>query len=657
MNRLAKERSPYLRLAADQKIDWYPWCDEAFERAGSEAKPVFLSIGAAWCHWCHVMAKESFYNEAIAAILNERFICVKLDRDERPEIDRVYQQAVGAMVGSGGWPLSVFLTPDGKPFYGGSYFPPDDIGDRPGFGSILLRVADLYAENREEIGAYVAGLIDALKSDDTEPAGYHPALVEKAARAFVADMDAHNGGFGRAPKFPLTGAYEFMLGRCFLEGSDKACFFIRNTLTRMALGGIHDQLQGGFHRYSTDAEWIIPHFEKMADDNARLLMIYSDALSLFGDDLYRITLRGICRFLTEALADPDGGFFASQDADVTPDDEGGYFTWTENAIKTCVNRAEFGLLSRRFFHHRGVMAHDRRKHVLFAARPVPEIAAEMGISEAEAYALLLSGSRKLLEERAKREPPLLDRTLYSSLNGLVVSALLRASWVLTDAELAAKALKGLDRVINLRLTDGTLYHAEAVPAVLDDYIFLAEAAVSAYETTGLRAWLTRGIEITRLAVSRLWDKNSGGFFETESGVIGVKSKPVEDAPHPSPNAVAIRLLQRLYMITEYDMYSEMSEKALKAFFEKTSGLGLQWASYYCALYASEQALKLEIYDTADSELARAARSTYYPFKTLSYNREQRGYAVPCIGKACMNPLHSADELRDFISGLGRMKRN
>jgi|WetSurMetagenome_2_1015567.scaffolds.fasta_scaffold00687_19 uncharacterized protein len=654
-HRLAKEKSPYLRHAADQKIDWYPWCDEAFDRAMREDKPIFLSSGAVWCHWCHVMAKESFYDEEISRILNERFICIKLDRDERPDIDRVYQQAVGAMVGAGGWPLSVFLAPDAKPFYGGSYFPPDGPDGRPGFRNLLLKVADIYTDNKDEIGAYVAGLIDALKFDDSRSSDYSLSVIEKAELAFVGKMDIHNGGFGNAPKFPMTGTYDFMLGRCFFEGSDKIRSLMNKTLTRMAMGGIYDHLQGGFHRYSTDAEWIIPHFEKMADDNARLLINYSNALSMFNDEVYRSRAVGVARFLTETLADPKGGFYSSQDADVTPDDEGGYFTWTENALKSCIDKAAFDLLSRHFFDQRGIMGHDPLKHVLFAARPIPEIAAEMGISEAQALTLFQRGTARLLEERFKREAPLLDKTLYSSLNGLVISALFNASWVLDNAALVNKALKGLNRILDLRLRDGVLFHTTGVAAVLDDYIFLAEASIAAYETTGSQEWLTKAIEIIDICIARLWDKEIGGFFDFEADIIGIRPKSIDDAPHPSANAVAIRLFQKLYILTEKDIYKKMPETALKAFFEKTSSISLHWAAYYSALEASARTLKLEIYDAPDSELARTARSSYYPYKSIKFNLDMRGYVVPCLGRTCYDPLRTAQELKDYIAGLGKIK--
>jgi|WetSurMetagenome_2_1015567.scaffolds.fasta_scaffold00201_16 uncharacterized protein len=652
MNRLADEKSPYLRHAADQKIDWYPWGAEAFDRARREEKPIFLSSGAAWCHWCHVMAKESFYNDEIAQILNERFVCIKLDRDERPDIDRIFQQAVGAMAGAGGWPLSVFLTPDAKPFYGGAYFPPDDAEGRPGFGSILLRVANIYAANRDDMGGYVAGLLDAMTADRGLPSDYDVSIIADAGLRLAEQMDSINGGFGHAPKFPMTGAYEFMLGRCFFEGPDMVFSLMKTTFAKMAMGGIHDHLQGGFHRYSTDAEWIIPHFEKMADDNARLLICYCNAFAFFNDSFFLETAEGIVRFFTEVLADPDGGFYSSQDADVTPDDEGGFFTWTANALLKCVDRAEFDLLFGHYFHDSGAMGHDPDKHVLFATGPIAETAEKTGASESQAFALINSGRKKLLLARSERVAPFIDKSRYASLNGLILTSLFHTSWILSDPDIAETALSHLNRIMKLRMPDGVLFHSDGVAAMLDDYIFFAEAVMAAYETTGRQIWMDKAVNIMAGCIERLWDKDNGGFFDSEEGVSGIRLKTIEDTPHPSPNAVAVVLLQKLYAQTDNALYKELAEKSLRAFFQKASAIGLYWASYYSALEAMSMTLRLEIYDSPTGDLASACRSVYYPYKTIKFNTDMRGFVVPCLGQACMQPVRTVQELKVLIAGLG-----
>jgi len=321
MNNLAHEQSAYLRHAANQKIDWQPWSDEAFDKAKQENKPVFLSTGAVWCHWCHVMATESFEDEETARLMNALFISIKLDRDERPDIDRRYQQAVAAMGGGSGWPLSVFLTPDKEPFYGGTYFPPEDRQGRPGFKKVLVAAHDFFRTRNDDMRAYSRRVMEALKPEALQPGTINESMVFDAEQAMVVLADRINGGFGKAPKFPMPGALEFLIRRAALNPGSEAATVARTMLTAMASGGFHDHLGGGFHRYSVDEAWIIPHFEKMADDNAGLLRNYTDGYAVFKDEHFREVALGIIAFTRDVLSDSDGGFYASQDADVTPADE------------------------------------------------------------------------------------------------------------------------------------------------------------------------------------------------------------------------------------------------------------------------------------------------------------------------------------------------
>jgi uncharacterized protein YyaL (SSP411 family) len=374
MNRLAHEKSAYLKHAAHQRIDWYAWSEEAFEKAHREDKPVFLSTGAIWCHWCHVMAQESFENEEIIKLLNDNFVNVKLDRDERPDIDRIYQNAVAAMGAGGGWPLSVFLTHDKMPFYGGTYFPPEDLYGRPGFKKVLKAVLELFTSKKEEISHYTGKLINALKPKPMDLEDLKESEVGKAVEKILSELDPQNGGFGTAPKFPMTGALEFLINRYVLTSKESIRHAVKKTLESMAKGGFHDQIQGGFHRYSTDEAWIIPHFEKMADDNAWLLRNYIDAYAIFGDEYFKDVATGIINFIQEVLSDTDGGFYASQDADVTPDDEGGYFTWTDEDFRKVMSDEEYRILSLYLFHEKGTMHHDGAKRVLFVSLEKNEIA-------------------------------------------------------------------------------------------------------------------------------------------------------------------------------------------------------------------------------------------------------------------------------------------
>ena len=411
MNRLAHEKSAYLKHAARQKIDWYPWSEEAFQRAQREDKPVFLSTGAVWCHWCHVMAEECFENDEIVQLMNRLFVNIKLDRDERPDIDRRYQQAVSAMGAGGGWPLSVFLTPDKKPFFGGTYFPPEDRQGRPGFKNVLGAVSNFYKVKREEAENYALEIMETLKPEALQPGELSESFLDDAATGMLSQADPENGGFGTAPKFPMPGALEFLIRRSFMGRSSSIGLAVRKTLESMARGGFHDQLGGGFHRYSVDASWIVPHFEKMADDNAWLLRNYCDAYSVFGDERFKEVAQGIIRFVRDVLSDPEGGFYASQDADVTPGDEGGYFTWTDEDLKRVLTDEEYRVLSLHFFHERGSLHHDPAKKVLFVVMEPGEIAEKLGMAEKAVAENIGRGKRKLLTERDARQTPFVDTTL------------------------------------------------------------------------------------------------------------------------------------------------------------------------------------------------------------------------------------------------------
>ena len=433
MNRLSAEKSPYLRHAASQEIDWYPWGEEAFERAEREGKPVFLSSGAVWCHWCHVMAKECFENEEITKLLNENFISIKIDRDERPDIDRRYQRAVSAMGSAGGWPLNVFLTPDKKPFFAGTYFPPEDSFGRPGFKRVLKAVAGLYQSKKGELAEYGRELVTSLKQKPTLEGRINKSMIEQGITSIISQFDPQNGGFGSAPKFPMCGALEFLINTYFFTGNELTGLAVKKTLESMAKGGIYDQIGGGFHRYSVDATWIIPHFEKMADDNAWLLRNYVDAYSLFGNELFRDVALGVIRYTRDVLSDPEGGFYTSQDADVVPEDEGGYFIWTEEDFRRVLDAEEYKFLSAHLLNDRGAMHHDESKKVLFVSMDAGQIAEKMGIAEEMVSGTIELGKKKLIEERNRRAAPFIDRTFYTSLNGMLISAYLRAFRVLGDA--------------------------------------------------------------------------------------------------------------------------------------------------------------------------------------------------------------------------------
>lgn len=650
MNRLLNERSAYLKHAADQKVDWHPWSEEAFEKARRENKPVFLSSGAVWCHWCHVMAAESFYDNETGAFLNEHFINIKLDRDEKPHIDRRYQLAVAAMGEGGGWPLSVFLTHDKKPFFGGTYFPPEDRFGRPGFKKVIKAVTEFYRTKQKDISDYTGSLINLIKAGPMHEGEIKESQLESEVQAVLSEFDPQNGGFGTAPKFPMPGALQFLISRYFISGDESAGNAIKSTLRSMAAGGFHDHLGGGFHRYSTDRAWIIPHFEKIGDDNAWLLRNYLNAYSVFGDEFFKDVAVGIIRFIKDVLSDPEGGFYASQDADVTPDDEGGYFTWSNDDLKLVLDDEEYRLLSLHLMHEAGSMHHDRSKKVLFAVMGAREVAEETGIAIAEAIKTIKAGKEKLLIERNKRETPFIDKTLYTSINGMLISAFLEGYRTLDDISLKDFALISLEKIISSSFINGQLFHTEGTAALLDDYVHLADALIVAYEVTGKPSYLNRAERMLETCIEKLWDSDEGGFFDTDDLLLGLRIKEINDNPRPSANSVAIRLMLKLYHITGNKIYHEYAEKALRAFKAMATSISLHAGYYFSALDAYFNTVRIELHASPGSELGRAAISLFSPFTAIVY-REDEGHAVPCRKGVCHGPFTDPFKLKEYFNRM------
>lgn len=648
MNRLAHEKSAYLRHAAHQKIDWHPWSQEAFDRAAREGKPVFLSSGAIWCHWCHVMAKESFEDDSVAAILNEHFVAVKLDRDERPDIDRRYQQAVAAMGQGGGWPLSIFLTPDKKPFFGGTYFPPVERFGIPAFGAVLLAISRYYREKREEIEGQGAMFLDAIRREKKPSGPVSDSLIDEAAAGMLAAFDRTNGGFGSAPKFAMPGAIEFLLGRYFFTGDEDLALMLKKTLSAMAQGGFHDQIGGGFHRYSTDSAWAVPHFEKMADDNAWLLRNYCDAYRLFGDPYLEDTARGIIAFVDRELSDPRGGFYASMDADVTPDDEGGYFTWTDEDLRRALSDEEYRALSMHLFDARNAVHHDPRKVVLSVRETVDDIARKTGVDEVTTREIMARGKQKLLAEREKRQKPFIDTALYTSLNGMMISAYCKTYRTFGDRTVIDRARLALERILDVNVRDGELYHSEGVKAFLEDYAYFCDALVAVHEATGEKRYLDEAKGLIDRCIERFRDGEGAGFFDTEEEVIGMRLKGIDDVPRPSPNAVVILVLLKLAAISGDERYRDHARSALEAFSSEASLMAIHGGYYFCALEAFYRMVKLEVRAMAGSELAEASLFAHHPYTCVTRGDPGENIVIPCIATTCFEPLTSAKALKEFL---------
>ena len=644
MRKLSEEESPYLRKAARQKVNWLPYCEEAFARAREEGKPVFLSSGAGWCHWCHVQAEECFEDEDTAAFLNREFICIKIDRDLRPDVDRRYQEALAAMGQGGGWPLSIFLTCEGKPFYGGTYFPPEDTADRPGFKRVLLEVSKFYRESAEKAHEFGSRVIDHLRPRPLEKQKISRSSADDAAREMLADFDPQNGGFGKHVKFPMPGVMSFLAGIFFARGNPEVGEVIEKTLVSMAKGGINDHLGGGFHRYSTDPAWIIPHFEKLAEDNAWLLMNYIEGFHLFGNPLFKDTARGIIDFARSVLSDPGGGFYASQDADVTPGDEGGYFTWGPDDFGKILQGEELQIASMHFLHEGGAMPHEGGKRVLFIAMEPVEISRKTGIGLAQVNSLIESARGKLLAARSKRQQPFVDKTLYAGLNGLLISAYL-AAWRVFDGDyLKDFALLSLERIMNENFRGGGLYRSAGVPAMLDDYTHIIGAHLDAYENTAKPEYLARAEELALTLARDFWDRESGGFFDSREEVAGLRFKNIEDIPHPSANALLIWHFVRLAAVTGKDAYMKMAEESLEIFSARAKGLGVHGGAYYFALDGFYNYTTLKVEAGFDSHLARTARKVFRPHKIVFYGAPDVNAVTACLKGRCLEAVRDAGSL-------------
>ena len=590
-HRLAAAASAYLQSASHQPIDWYPWGREAFEAAARLERPVLLDIGAVWCHWCHVMDGESYEDPALAEFLNANFVCIKVDRDERPDVDARYQRAVQALTRQGGWPLTAFLTSEGEVFYGGTYFPPDGKYGRPSFRTVLESVLSAWRERRDQVGAQAAAIRRLVEEDlDEARAGeVGEEAIEAAVSQMSAAFDPVHGGFGSQPKFPHPSAIALLLQRWADAPSEPVSTMILRTLDGMASGGIHDQLGGGFHRYSVDAQWIVPHFEKMSYDNSELLRVYADAAAAFGREEYRHVARGIVRWVREVLADPEGGYGASQDADVGLDDDGDYFTWTLDEATAVLAPDELEVAAARFdIGTAGEMHHDPGRNVLYLAAAIPAIALRTGRSEDAVRALLESAMTKLFEARAGRTAPFVDRTRYTAWNAMLASALLHAAPVIEEPWAAEHALRSLERLRGTTDPDALPHTPDGAPGFLDDQVQTATAALDAFEHTGDDAWLRWAASILERAWADYLDPEAGGLFDTPpsrggEGLLPARAKPVQDSPTPAPNGVAALAAFRLAEHLDSAEWRARGEALVRAFGGSAPGLGLHAATYLLAV--------------------------------------------------------------------------
>lgn len=571
-NRLIHETSPYLLQHAHNPVDWYPWGEEALNRARHENKPILVSIGYAACHWCHVMEKESFEDEETARFMNEHFINIKIDREERPDLDHIYMDAVQAMAGSGGWPLNVFLTPEGKPFYGGTYFPPKAMYNRPSWKDILNGVAQAYAQKRDEVELQAANLtqhlfqansfgMQALAGDLVEH--FKVEKVHEMFRNIMKNADRQDGGFGRAPKFPQSFVIQYLLHYYYhtknQDALDQACL----SLDKMIYGGIYDQLGSGFARYSTDGEWLVPHFEKMLYDNALLVNVLSEAYQLTGKPLYRRAIEQTIGFVQRELSSPEGGFYSALDAD-SEGVEGKFYVWSKAEVESVLG--EDAALFCEFYDitEKGNWEH---KNILNIRKPPEQFAAERNIAVEQLLTKLDEGRAKLLQYRNRRPRPLLDDKILLGWNALMITAFCKAYGVLGNEEYARMAMHNMEFIRkHFRAASKEYYHVykelAKYPAFLDDYSYLIQALIHLQEITGRAEYLDEARELTEWVIEHFSEEDTGYFYFThrhQQDVI-VRKKEVYDGAVPSGNSIMAYNLYYLGVVYDVQEWRERSAK-------------------------------------------------------------------------------------------------
>ena len=666
-NQLATEPSAYLQSAAHQPVQWHPWGPEAFARAQQLDRPILLDIGAVWCHWCHVMDRESYEDPATAAVLNEGFVCIKVDRDERPDVDARYQRAVQALTGQGGWPLTAFLTPQGEVFFGGTYFPPENnVFGRPGFVSVLRQIERLYKDDRAKVDANAQALREhvATALDEGKSGTVTDAILEDAIARIARVFDVRYGGFGSAPKFPHPRAVELLIARWRDSGERWMREVAEKTLAGMAQGGIHDHLGGGFHRYSVDERWIVPHFEKMTYDNSELLRAYCTGLAAFGTPRWREVANGIVDWVLAVLADTThGAFAASQDADVGPDDDGDYWTWTLEEARAVLSAEELDVAARVFdIAPDGEMHHNPAKNVLWRRRE-PDTDAER--------AVLRRAMEQLKAARDRRPAPFVDRTAYVNWNAMMAGAFLQAGAVLDRPECNTLALQVLERVWKeawseshgMRHVLGRSGDAPAGPGLLDDNVQSAAAFLDAYEATGIDAWRDRAVAVMTYCATAHWaahwGDSAGGYFDIAqgqngTGYLATRAKPVQDAPTPSPNGVAALVLARLWSLTDDAEWRTRLDRQLGAFAGVAAELALHGATLLSAIdWALHPSTRVDVAGPAGPGPACAMHlitlQRFRPRKVVVRRIAETPQATVCVGTTCSLPVDRPEQLEALLA--------
>ncbi len=678
-NRLARQKSPYLLQHQHNPVDWHPWGDEAFAKARTENKPIFLSVGYSTCHWCHVMERESFENEAVACFLNEHFVSIKVDREERPDVDRIYMTFVQATTSQGGWPMSVFLTPDLKPFFGGTYFPPGNRFGQPGFMDVLSRIHELWTSRRSDLLQSADQTVAYLRAAAAEADGdqrLSPDLLSNAAERLKAGYDAQYGGFGGAPKFPHPSQLLFLLSYGASRGDQDAVRMVLHTCDRMAAGGLRDQLGGGFARYSTDAKWLVPHFEKMLYDNALLARVYIEAYQASGESRYADTVRDSLRYILRDMTSPEGGFYSAEDAD-SEGKEGKFYCWTLEELTALLTPSELQVAVRYFGVTRdGNFLDHSDPHPLPGQNVLSVHNPKLKPGEAP---LLASAKARLLAARSQRVRPHRDDKILASWNGLMLGAFAQAYSVLGTREYLEAARRNL-AFLRGRLWDPAsrrLYHRwrdgerDSVQ-LFSAYAFLLSGVIDLYEATLEPGTLEFAVELADALMSQFFDREKGGFWQSgpESRDLIVRAKEDYDGAEPSGSSVAVLALLKLAGITGREEFTRAAEKtlSLNAGRLRNQPGALPHLLIAATLWLDEQRPRVviagEVGSPAGVELLRAAQSVYRPFKvvlgttgpveTLARSLaavDGKPAAYVCVGTTCRPPVTSAMALQALLEPL------
>jgi uncharacterized protein YyaL (SSP411 family) len=674
-NRLAAESSPYLRQHENNPVDWYPWGDEAFGKAKAEGKPVLLSVGYSSCHWCHVMERESFDDPAIAALMNDLFVSIKVDREERPDVDELYMKAVQLLTGRGGWPMTVFLTPDREPFHGGTYFPPVDRHGLPGFPRVLEAVARAFHERTEEVARAVGQIKAGIhKVDEVMPGTnvFDPALPGMAAEALLEHVDQIYGGLGQAPKFPNVSAVQLLLRQAHSSGNERMLDAVQLTCRRMAEGGMYDQIGGGFHRYSVDQRWLVPHFEKMLYDNAQIPRLYLELFQKTGEPLYRRIVEETLDYLLREMRDPAGGFYSATDAD-SEGHEGKYFVWTPADVAALVPAGDRELVCRYWdITDEGNFEGRNIAHVTISTL---DLARMFQREPGDVEAVLARARASLYATRSRRVPPLRDDKVLTNWNGLVLGLFAQAGRVLgLERYLEAAAITAEFLWTALR-PDGRLLHSwfagqAKQDGFLDDHAFLATGLLDLYEARGQRQHLDRARELVAALESRFRDEQDGGYYYTphDGERLLARSKPGADGSLPSGNGAAAIVLLRLFSLTGVEEYRRRAEEILRLFHEPARKNPFGYVTCLEALerYLGDgtEIVLVGAAGTPSFELERAVAESYVPHLSivradpddaspppLAQDRPAVGgrpTAYVCRHFSCSRPLTSADDLRALL---------